>query len=91
MKITSGFVPGAPAQAPASWAKTEHDHMPLPNGKTVGATPTGELMQTLVDLQIPGVSHENGRAANVAAYAKHVENMREEAASKAVAAFLKGK
>ena len=75
------------ATALPSHTTTSHDHLPLPNGKTVGATKS--LAPILVDhLKIPGVSHATGRDALAEAYAKHLDGIRKKAGDDAVASFL---
>lgn len=73
-----------------SYAKTQHDALPLPGGRKIGDV-GGELAGLLVKLGIPGASHEHGRAANVEAYAKHVEGIRKAGADKAMAEWLEGR
>jgi len=73
-----------------SWPRTPHDEVPIPGGRKVGDVPTDELIRLFHRLEIQGVSAEQGRAANVAHFAKHVHHIREQAADDAVSRWLAG-
>lgn len=74
-----------------SWPKTEHDTLPVPGGRKLGEVETNELVRLFQSLKIPGVTADQGRAANVAHYAKHLQELRERAADAAVSAWLAGR
>lgn len=73
-----------------SHAKTQHDALPLPDGRKVGEV-GGELSGLLIKLGVPGVSHEAGRAQNIEAYAAHLAGIRQTGADKAQAEWLGGR
>lgn len=74
-----------------SHAKTLHDPLPWPGGRTLGAVPPAEFTSKLVEWGIPGASHEQGREANAAAYGRHIERLRTEGAAAATNAWLAGR
>jgi hypothetical protein len=43
------------------WGKSNHDHLPLPNGKTVGETDDSSLFRMFDRLGVPGFKHALGR------------------------------
>ncbi|QWG16125.1 hypothetical protein KMZ68_13835 [Bradyrhizobium sediminis] len=76
----------APVQP--SHAKTSHDGLPWPGGRTLGNVAPGEFTSALMAWGIPGASHANGRSANAEAYAKHIQRIRTEGAQAAENAFM---
>jgi hypothetical protein len=82
-ELDGSFAPVLP-----SHAKTQYDALPWPGGGKLGDVPPAEFTSRLVAWGIPGASHEQGREANAAAYARHLERLRAEAAQAAVNAFL---
>ncbi|MCA1546446.1 hypothetical protein I6F36_06455 [Bradyrhizobium sp. BRP19] len=79
---------GSIARPEPSHARTTFDHLPWPTGGLLGDVPPSELTARLIVWKIPGASHEAGREANAAAYARHLERLRTEAAAAAVNAWL---
>lgn len=79
--------PGVGAAQRASWAKTPHDALRLPDGRKVGDV--HRIEPILVALGIPGTSHEWGRAQNVEAYAAHLGGIHARAGAAAVAQWLR--
>ncbi|MCA1546311.1 hypothetical protein I6F36_05770 [Bradyrhizobium sp. BRP19] len=79
---------GSIARVEPSHAKTQYDALPWPDGCPLGDVPPDVFTSRLVALKIPGASHEFGREANAAAYARHLERLRTEAAAAAVNAWL---
>lgn len=87
--MNDDFVPNSGiARAPATSAKTKHDHLPLPDGRKIGEVKSAELFRLFAALGVPGVAAENGREANVNCFAAHLERIRFEAATAAMNAFL---
>lgn len=84
---------GAGARAPLkpSHAKTAYDHLELPGGSTIGNLGNAEIATTLIALNVPGASHENGRASNAAHYGIFIERIRQQGADDAVAKWLASK
>jgi hypothetical protein len=83
MAGSGGIAPPRP-----SHSKTAHDHLQLPDGRRVGDLRNGEIVGLLTRLGTPGVSPFDGRAANIAAYAAHVDAIKAEAAQNGLAAWL---
>lgn len=84
-----GVAPGgAFAVAAPSHAKTQHDHLPFPGGRTLGAVPPAEFVSKLIAWGIPGASHEQGREGNARAFALHLERIRAEAGQRAINEWL---
>lgn len=69
-------------------ALSQHDHLLLPNGKKLGNVESAELSTTLQGLGIPGVSPNNPRDANLAAYAGYLAGIHNAAADVAEAAWI---
>ncbi len=69
-----------------SHAKTPHDNLLLPDGRKVGTVK--DITPVLVKLGIPGASHDNGRLANIEAYAAELARVGEEGYRLAVARWL---
>jgi hypothetical protein len=84
--LPPGWTAGAPAPLAPSLARTAHDNLSLPDGRKLGEVT--ELASALVGLQIPGASHENGRAANAQAYANYIAGIHTAAGNRAVAEWL---
>jgi hypothetical protein len=70
------------------FAKSNHDHLPLPGGKTVGATDDSELYRAL-DKLVPNFKHTLGRLAALDLYAAEVARVQAEGAKRAVAEWFK--
>ena len=65
-------------------------NMTLPDGRKVGDVLSGGALATvLLDAGVEGVSHEKGRAENVAAYAAYLDKIFDEAGKRAVAEWMK--
>ena len=71
-----------------SWPISIHDAMELPDGRTIGLVPSGELAVVLTEYGVPGCSPENGRATNIEAYARHVSKINEKSGSEGVARWI---
>lgn len=78
-----GFAPVEPSRVTTPF---DDLRLPLPDGRRVGDV--DRITSVLVELGIPGASHENGRAANVEAYADHLAKLHDEAGKRAVAQWL---
>jgi hypothetical protein len=64
------------------------DTLRLPDGRSCGDVRRGgDLARLLQRLGVPGVSPQNGRSENLAAYSVHLQAIREEGARNAVAAW----
>jgi hypothetical protein len=84
MNLTPAYGAGAPLKP--SLAKTAHDHLPLPGGKTVGQEP--DLGAVLRKHGVAGATADLGRSALAQVYAGHIEAIRKKAADAAVAEWL---
>lgn len=84
---------GAPAPLRRSHAKLDGDlvKLTLPGGRALDDLSGGDLARALIDLGVPGVSHEAGRETNAKAYAKHLDDIAANTGKSAVAAFQAGK
>ncbi len=71
-----------------SWPSSVYDAVKLPDGRAIGAVPSGELSALLSDYGVPGCSTENGRATNVEAYAQHLRAINAKSGSEGMARWL---
>lgn len=63
-----------------------HAELPLPTGQRIGNV--RHVTGLLLKYGVPGVSHEQGRERNIAAYAAFVDALKQKAADQAFAAWL---
>ena len=84
MNLTPAYGAGAPLKP--SLAKTAHDHLPLPGGKTVGQEP--DLGAVLRKHGVAGATADLGRSALAQVYAGHIEAIRKKAADAVVSDWL---
>jgi hypothetical protein len=80
----------SPKKEPTHTANTEWDGLPFFGGRKIPDVPSAKLVNDMIAAGVPGVAPQNGRQENLAAYAKHLEQIRKSAGDGAVAAFLKG-
>lgn len=79
--MPNGFTPTEP-----SHATTTHDDLPMPGGATFGEL---EDAPTILEaMGIPGASAANSRQANADAYAKYLQEAREEVSKQALDTWL---
>jgi hypothetical protein len=78
-------------RSPLDHAHTPYDELPFFGDRKINDTSNSEVANLLINAGVPGASHANGRQDNLAAWDKFHENLRKEAADKAVADFLAGK
>ena len=64
--------------------RTQFDHLPFFGGETVGNVASDEIARALIARNVPGISHTNGREANLSAYSQHLEKLGKAAADRAV-------
>jgi len=76
---------------PTSYASTSNDALPLPGGKKIAELSNGALATLLAGTGVPGVSHSQGRDANMASYAAHLAAIHKQAGDTAVAKWLASK
>jgi hypothetical protein len=68
--------------------RTQYDNLPFPGGRAIIDVPSDEIARQLIGRGVAGVSHENGREVNLAAYALHLETIGKAAADHAVSQWL---
>jgi hypothetical protein len=69
----------------------QHDHLLLPDGRTVGQIPEAELYPALVKLGIPGLHPQLARPALLELFAAEVGKIKNEGANRAVDEWLSRK
>jgi hypothetical protein len=72
-----------------TWAKSEHDDLPLPNGRRVGDVSTPELNHFLEKL-LPAFDERTGRQAALERYAAAHARVFDNAGKEAVKQWHKG-
>ena len=68
--------------------KTQFDGLPFFGNRKVGDVDSSEIARQLIARDVAGVSHKNGREANLAAYSAHIEAIGKAAADRAVSEWL---
>ena len=78
-------------RSPIDHAHTAYDGLPFFGGRKINHTSNSEVADLLINAGVPGASHANGRQANLEAWNTFHENLRKQAADKAVQEYLAGK
>ena len=73
---------------PGGQAHTVYDGEPWFDGKSIQSLDNSQVANDLIDAGVPGVSHTNGRQANLEAWHLFLEDLRKKAATQAVSKFL---
>lgn len=68
--------------------KAKLDFTELPGGQKVDDLSSAELGRALRHLKVPGASPNNTKAANVAAYERHLQGIADEAAETAILLYF---
>lgn len=67
------------------------DGLPFPGAQKIQGLSAAEVTRLLLTAGVPGVSHSNGRDANLEAYEAHLDQIHKQAGEAAVAAWVKAR
>ena len=89
--MKSTWSPDKQTLVAGGYAHTVHDQLPFFGGRKIRDTGSSEIASLLIDANIEGASHNNGRIRNLELYAAHLDSIGKAAADTAVKQFLQGK
>lgn len=76
---------------PGGVTRTDHDHLPLPGGKTIANLSNGELANVLLAAGVPNVSHSAPRTQNLQEYSRFIGQIMGDAGWRALNEWIKAK